>query len=140
MLSLVALTLLIIYLFPRVTRRVPATLVAILSVSLLVAFAGIKTRTVGDLGSISGGIPSFHLPHVPLTLETLEIIFPYALILAGIGLTESLLTLNLIDLMTDTRGKANRECMAQGAANFVAGFFFGNGGMCHDWAEPDQCQ
>ena len=76
MLSLVALTLLIIYLFPRVTRRVPATLVAILSVSLLVAFAGIKTRTVGDLGSISGGIPSFHLPHVPLTLETLEIIFP----------------------------------------------------------------
>ena len=128
MLSLVALTLLIIYLFPRVTRRVPATLVAILSVSLLVAFAGIKTRTVGDLGSISGGIPSFHLPHVPLTLETLEIIFPYALILAGIGLTESLLTLNLIDLMTDTRGKANRECMAQGTANFVAGFFSGMGG------------
>lgn len=128
MLSLVALTLLIIYLFPRVTRRVPATLVAILSVSLLVAFTGIKTRTVGDLGSISGGLPSFHLPHVPLTLETLEIIFPYALILAGIGLTESLLTLNLIDLMTDTRGKANRECMAQGAANFIAGLFSGMGG------------
>lgn len=128
MLGLITITLLIIYLFPLVTRRVPSTLVAILAVSLLVAFTGIQTRTVGDLGSISGSIPSFHFPHVPLTLKTLEIIFPYSLILAGIGLTESLLTLNLIDLMTDSRGKANRECMAQGAANVFVGLFSGMGG------------
>ena len=126
--GLIALTLLIIYLFPKITKAVPATLVGIVAVSLLVAFTGIETKTVGDLGSIAGGLPTFHIPSVDFSFATLRIIFPYALILAAIGLIESLLTLNLIDEMTDTRGKPNRECMAQGAANIVTGFFGGMGG------------
>jgi SulP family sulfate permease len=128
MLGLVALTMAIIYLLPRFTKAVPSSLAAILVVSLLVATLGLETKTVGDMGSIAGGLPQFHIPQVPLTLETLYIIFPYALILAAIGLIESLLTLNLIDDMTDTRGKPNRECFAQGAANVVAGFFATMGG------------
>ncbi len=128
MLGLIALTMAIIYLLPRLTRAVPATLVAILAVSALVGLLGIDTKTVGDLGSIKGGLPSFHLPQVPLNWESLRIIFPYALILAAIGLIESLLTLNLIDDMTDTRGQPNRESMAQGAANVVTGLFGGMGG------------
>lgn len=128
MLGLAALTMAIIYLFPRVTRAVPATLVGILAVSALVALGGIDTKTVGDLGSIKGGFPSFHLPQVPLTWETLAIIFPYALVLAAVGLIESLLTLTLIDEITDTRGQPNRESMAQGAANVVTGLFGGMGG------------
>ncbi|MCC6073300.1 SulP family inorganic anion transporter [Massilia sp. GCM10020059] len=128
MLGLAALTMAIIYLFPRLTRAVPSTLVGILAVSALVAFAGIDTKTVGDLGSIKGGFPSFHLPQVPLTWETVAIIFPYALVLAAVGLIESLLTLTLIDEITDTRGQPNRESMAQGAANVVTGLFGGMGG------------
>jgi SulP family sulfate permease len=128
MLGLIALTMVIIYLFPKLTKAVPATLAGILIVSGLAAVLGIHTKTVGDLASIAGGLPSFHLPDVPLNWETLKIIFPHSLILAVIGLTESLLTLNLIDDMTDTRGKPNRECMAQGAANVVTGFFGGMGG------------
>ncbi|MBZ2207780.1 SulP family inorganic anion transporter [Massilia sp. R798] len=128
MLGLAALTMAIIYLFPRVTKAVPATLVGILAVSALVALGGIDTKTVGDLGSIKGGFPSFHLPQVPLSWETLAIIFPYALVLAAVGLIESLLTLTLIDEITDTRGQPNRESMAQGAANVVTGLFGGMGG------------
>ena len=128
MLGLAALTMAIIYLFPRVTKAVPATLVGILAVSALVAFGGIDTKTVGDLGSIKGGFPSFHLPQVPMTWDTLAIIFPYALVLAAVGLIESLLTLTLIDEITDTRGQPNRESMAQGAANVVTGLFGGMGG------------
>ena len=128
MLGLIALTMAIIYLFPKLTKAVPATLMGILVVSGLVAGFGIQTKTVGDLGSIAGGLPSFHLPGVSLNWETLKIIFPYSLILAAIGLIESLLTLNLIDAITDTRGRPNRECMAQGAANVVTGFFGGMGG------------
>jgi SulP family sulfate permease len=128
MLGLVALTMAVIYLIPKLTKAVPATLAGILIVSAAAAVLGIHTKTVGDLASIAGGLPKFHLPAVPLNLETLKIIFPYALILAVIGLTESLLTLNLIDDMTDTRGRPNRECMAQGVANVVTGFFGGMGG------------
>ena len=128
MFGLIALTMAIIYLFPKLTKAFPSTLAGILIVSVLAAVAGIHTKTVGDLASIAGGLPKFHLPEVPLNWETLKIISPYALILAIIGLTESLLTLNLIDDMTDTRGKPNRECMAQGAANVVTGFFGGMGG------------
>ena len=128
MLGLALLTMAVIYLFPRLTKAVPATLAGILAVSLLVALAGIDTKTVGDLGSIKGGLPSFHLPQVPLNWETLRIIFPYALILAAVGLIESLLTLTLIDEITDTRGQPNRESMAQGAANIVTGLFGGMGG------------
>jgi sulfate permease, SulP family len=128
MLGLVALTMAVIYLLPKLTKVIPATLAGILVTSLVVAAFGIETRTVGDLGSIKGGLPSFHLPDVPLSWETLRIVFPYSLILAAIGLIESLLTLNLIDDMTNTRGRPNRECMAQGAANVVTGFFGGMGG------------
>lgn len=128
MLGLVALTMAIIYLLPRLTKAIPSSLAAILLVSALVAGLGISTKTVGDMGSIAGGLPQFHLPQVPLSLDTLYIIFPYALILAAIGLIESLLTLNLIDEITDTRGKPNRECLAQGIANVVAGFFATMGG------------
>lgn len=128
MLGLVALTMLIIYLLPSLTKAVPSALAAIVVVSVLVAGLGLETRTVGDLGSIAGGLPNFHIPDVPFDLETLKIIFPYSLILAAIGLIESLLTLNLIDEMTNTRGQPNRESMAQGAANVATGFFGGMGG------------
>ncbi len=128
MIGLIALTVLLIYALPKLTQAVPATLVAILSVSLLVLGLDIDTKTVGDLGSIKGGLPSFHLPVVPFNLETLKIVLPYSLILAAIGLIESLLTLTLIDDMTDTRGRPNRECAAQGAANVITGFFGGMGG------------
>jgi SulP family sulfate permease len=128
MAGLIVLTMAIIYIFPKISTAVPATLVGILFVSVLVAVTGINTKTVGDLGSIAGGLPSFHIPDVSFSWDTFKIIFPYALILAAIGLIESLLTLNLIDEMTDTRGQPNKECMAQGAANIVTGFFGGMGG------------
>lgn len=128
MLGLIAATIAIIYLLPKLTKAIPSTLVAILAVSAAVIFLNIETKTVGDLGSIAGGLPSFHLPQVPFTLETLYIIAPYSLILAAIGLIETLLTLNLIDDMTDTRGQPNRESMAQGVANFITGLFGGMGG------------
>jgi SulP family sulfate permease len=128
MVGLIALTMLVIYLLPLLTKAVPSTLVAIVVVSMLVIGLDIDTKTVGDLGSIAGGLPDFHLPQVPFSLDTLMIVLPYSLILAAIGLIESLLTLNLIDDMTDTRGRPNRECAAQGAANVVTGFFGGMGG------------
>ena len=128
MFGLIAVTVAVIYLLPKLTRIVPSTLAAIMLVSFGVILFGIDTRTVGDLGSIAGGLPSFHLPQVPFDLHTLRIIFPYALILAAIGLIETLLTLNLIDDMTDTRGRPNRESLAQGIANFVTGLFGGMGG------------
>ncbi|HEY8967278.1 MAG TPA: SulP family inorganic anion transporter [Candidatus Methylacidiphilales bacterium] len=128
MLGLVALTVSVIVLAPRVTRFLPAPLAGILAVSAFVALCGIPAKTVGDMASIKGGLPPFHLPAVPLDFGTLRIILPYSVILALIGLTESLLTLNLIDDITDTRGRPNRECLAQGAANVVTGFFGGMGG------------
>jgi SulP family sulfate permease len=128
MLGLVALTMAIIYLTPRITKAVPATLVGIVVVAVLAHVLHIDTRTVGQLGSIAGGLPSFHVPSVPFTLETLRIVLPYSLVLAGVGLIETLLTLTLIDEITDTRGQPNRESMAQGAANIVTALFGGMGG------------
>ena len=128
MLGLVALTMLVIYLTPKLTKAMPATLVGIVVASAVVFAFGIETRTVGDMGSIAGNLPHLRMPLVPMNFETLKIVFPYALILAAIGLIESLLTLNLIDDMTGTRGQPNRESMAQGAANVVAGFFGSMGG------------
>ncbi|MDP2144885.1 MAG: SulP family inorganic anion transporter [Gallionella sp.] len=128
MLGLIALTMTIIYLLPKLTKVIPSALAAIAATSALVIFVGIDTKTVGDMASIAGGLPSFHLPEIPLNWETLQIIFPYSVILAAIGLIESLLTLNLIDTMTDTRGKPNRACVGQGVANVVTGFFGGMGG------------
>lgn len=126
--ALIVLTMAIIYITPRLTRAVPASLAGIVIVSLIVIFGGVETRTVGDLASIEGGLPAFHIPSVPFDFETLRIILPYSLILAAIGLIESLLTLNLIDEMTDTRGRPNRECFGQGVANVVTGLFGGMGG------------
>ncbi|MDD5365179.1 MAG: SulP family inorganic anion transporter [Gallionellaceae bacterium] len=128
MIGLIVLTMAIIYLLPRLTKAVPSTLAGIVVVSLLAIYAGIDTKTVGDMASIEGGLPQFHIPSVPFTWETLRIVFPYSLILAAVGLIESLLTLNLIDEMTDSRGMPNRECVAQGSANIVTGLFGGMGG------------
>lgn len=128
MVGFVALTMAIIYLFPKITSAVPAPLVAIITVSLIVIGFNIDTKTVGDVASVSGGLPDFHIPSVPFTLETLWIILPYSLILAAIGLIESLLTLSLIDELTETHGRTNRECVGQGVANVATGFFGGMGG------------
>lgn len=128
MLGLVLLTMLIMYVLPKFTRALPAGLVAIIGVSLLAIFGGLDTKSVGDIASIGGGLPPFHVPAVPLNLETLQIIFPYAIILAAIGLIESLLTMSVIDEMTDTRGQGNRVSIGQGVANLVTGFFGGMGG------------
>lgn len=128
MLALIVLTMLVIYFLPKITKSFPAPLAGILVVSGLVLGFGIDTKSVGDLASIKGGFPSFHIPNIDFSFETIKIIFPYSLILAGIGLIESLLTLTLIDELTETRGKGNKECVAQGAANVVTGFFGGMGG------------
>jgi len=128
LIGLVALTMAIIHFLPKLTNAIPSSLAAILVVSLLVIGFGIDTNTVGDLASIEGGLPQFHIPSVPFTLETLWIILPYAVVLAAIGLIESLLTLSLIDDLTNTRGKGNRECIGQGIANTATGLFGGMGG------------
>lgn len=126
--GLILLTMLIINFLPRLTTLVPSSLAAIVVVSLLVIFLDIDTNTVGDLASIKGGLPQFHIPEVAFNLETLKIILPYSIILAAIGLIESLLTLTLIDELTNTRGRGNRECVGQGIANTVTGMFGGMGG------------
>lgn len=128
LLGLVALTMAIIHFLPRFTRAIPSSLAAIVVVTLLVIGLDLDTRVVGDVASIKGGLPSFHVPSVPFTWETLTIIFPYAAVLAAIGLIESLLTLRLIDEITETRGRGNRECVGQGVANTVTGLFGGMGG------------
>ncbi|WP_417206695.1 SulP family inorganic anion transporter [Antarctobacter sp.] len=128
MLGLTALTMVIIWVMPKISKVVPAPLVGIFIVAALVIGFGLDVPRVGDLASIQGGLPTFHLPAVPFNLETLEIILPYAVILAAIGLIESLLTLNLVGEMTGKRGGASQECLAQGAANVLTGFFGGMGG------------
>lgn len=128
LLGLVLLTMLIIWGLPKLTKVVPASLTAIVVVFGLVAFIGIDTKTVGDIASIQGGFPPFHIPSVPFNIETLMLIFPYAAIVAGVGLIESLLTLNIVDEITETRGRGNKEAVAQGAANILSGVFSGMGG------------
>jgi SulP family sulfate permease len=124
----VILTMSIIWLLPKLTKTLPATLVAILSTTILVLIFKVDIPSVGDLASVKGGLPNFLIPSVPLNLETLKIIFPYAFILAAIGLIESLLTLNLVSEITNKKGGASQECLAQGLANTVTGFFGGMGG------------
>ena len=128
LLGLVALTMFIIWGLPKINKALPASLIAILSVFGIVVFFGIDTKTVGDIASINGGFPPFHLPDIPFKFNTLVIIFPYAAIIAGVGLIESLLTLNIIDEITETRGRGNKEAVAQGAANILSGVFSGMGG------------
>ncbi|SDI74727.1 SulP family inorganic anion transporter [Mucilaginibacter gossypii] len=126
--GLVFLTIAIIVVLPRLTKSVPPSLVAIIVVFIIVLSFGVHTKTVSEIASVSGGFPPFHIPRVPFDLKTLEVVFPYALIMAAVGLTEGLLTLNLVDEMTGTRGNGNRESIAQGTANILNGFFFGMGG------------
>ncbi|WP_026977514.1 SulP family inorganic anion transporter [Flavobacterium tegetincola] len=128
MLGLVALTIAIVVLLPKITKAVPSSLVAIIVVFALVLVFGIDTKTVQDIASVEGGFPPFHIPNIPWTFETLKLIAPYSLIFAAVGLTEGLLTLNLVDEITGTRGKSNRECIAQGSSNILNGFFNGMGG------------
>ncbi|AYE86945.1 SulP family inorganic anion transporter [Sulfitobacter sp. D7] len=128
MLALVAATMAIIWITPRITKLIPAPLAGIGVIAALVIGFGLDVPRVGDLASIQGGLPSLHIPMVPLTWETFEIILPYAVILAAIGLIESLLTLNLVGDLTGKRGGASQECIAQGVANTVTGFFGGMGG------------
>ncbi len=128
MLGFIVLTMAIIHFLPKLTKVVPSSLAAIVVVSAIIIGFGIHTRSVGDIASIAGGLPEFHLPQVAFDFETLKIIFPYSFIMALVGLIESLLTLTVVDEMTETRGRGNKECVAQGVANITTGFFGGMGG------------
>lgn len=126
--GLTLLTILIVYIFPKISKAIPASLVALITTTLIVYFGGIDTRKIIDIASVSGSLPSFHIPGVPFNLDTLKIIFPYAIVMAVVGLIESLLTLNMTDELTGTKGSANQESIAQGTANIFNGFFGGMGG------------
>jgi SulP family sulfate permease len=134
MIGLVALTMAIMYFLPKISKAIPAALAGILVVTAIVIFGNIETETVksfiqsGGGQSIKAGLPSFNVPIIPFNLQTLKLILPYAFILAAVGMIESLMTLNLIDELTETRGSGNRECVAQGTANIINGFFGGMGG------------
>lgn len=134
MLTLVGLTMGIMILLPRLTKKLPSALIAIITVSLIVIFGEVETETVksfivaGGGDGIRAGLPTFNIPMIDLSFETIKFISPYALILSAIGLIESLMTLNLIDELTETHGNGNKECVAQGAANILNGFFGGMGG------------
>ncbi|MCS3507702.1 SulP family sulfate permease [Achromobacter sp. JUb104] len=125
---MVAGGLAIIYLFPRLTRAVPSPLIAIIVLTVISIYWGLPVNTVGDMGKLPSSLPSFLIPNVPFTLETLQIIFPYSLTMAAVGLLESMMTAQIVDDMTDTPSNKRRECKGQGIANFVTGFFGGMGG------------
>ena len=125
MYAMVAASLAIILIFPRFTKVIPAPLVAITIMTVLTVVLSLDTRVIGDMGQISASLPSFFLPNVPFSLETLQIIFPYALSLAFVGLIESLLTARIVDEMTDTTSNKATESRGQGIANIIAGFFGG---------------
>lgn len=124
----VAITLILLYTLPRFIKAVPAPLIALVILTAVSIFSGFELRTVGDLGNITQSLPSFFIPDVPFTFETLQIIFPYALSLAIVGLLESLLTSQIVDDMTGTESNKNRESRGQGTANFITGFFGGMAG------------
>lgn len=125
---MVAGGLAIIYLFPRLTRAVPSPLIAIIVLTVISIYWGLPVNTVGDMGKLPSSLPSFLIPNVPFTLETLQIILPYSLTMAAVGLLESMMTAQIVDDMTDTPSNKRRECKGQGIANFVTGFFGGMGG------------
>ena len=128
MCGLVVLTMLIVYLLPRLTKAVPPALVAIVAIGLLSQFTHLPSRTLGDMAHIAGGFPQFALPAMPMTIDAFKIVLPYAVLMAIVGLLETLLTFNLTDEMTETLGRPNRECLALGCANVVSGCFGGMGG------------
>lgn len=128
MFALVALGIAIIYSFPYVTTAVPSTLVAVVVVTAIAITMHVDVRTIGDMGTITATLPPFHIPEVPLNMETFMIVLPYSASLAIVGLSETLLTSKVIDEMTDTEGDRNRECRGLGIANIVSGFFSGTCG------------
>jgi SulP family sulfate permease len=128
MLGLVALTMGIIHFLPKLTTQIPSSLVAIVSISCLVIGLNLDTLVVQDMASIGGELPSLVSFTIPFNWDTLQFIAPFAFILAAVGLIESLMTLTLIDELTETRGNSTRECLGQGAANVITGFFGGMGG------------
>ena len=128
MIGLILLTMAIIHYLPRFTKVIPSTLAAIIVGTLIVLGLGLDTRTVADMASIKGVFPPFHLPEIDLSWDAFKIVFPYAIAMAAVGLIESLLTLNLVDELTETTGEPNRECVGQGVANIVTGMFSGMGG------------
>lgn len=128
MFALVALGIAIIYFFPYVTTAVPSTLVAVVVVTAIAIIGRVDVRTIGDMGNITATLPPFHIPEVPLNMETFMIVLPYSASLAIVGLSETLLTSKVIDEMTDSEGDRNRECRGLGIANIVSGFFSGTCG------------
>jgi len=126
--AMVAGGLAIIYLFPHVTRAVPSPLICIVVLTAIAMATGMDVRNIGDMGELPTSLPSFLLPDVPFSLETLQIIFPYAATMAAVGLLESLMTATIVDDLTDTPSDKDQECKGQGMANMVAGFFGGMGG------------
>jgi SulP family sulfate permease len=126
--ALVIITMLIMYFLPKYTKAVPAGLVAILMLTLVAYFSHIDTKTVAELGNISGGLPKFSIPNAPFNFDTFITILPYSIILALVGLIESLLTLSVLDEMSGKRGSGNKECIAQGVGNTACGFFGGMAG------------
>ncbi|MCL1702612.1 SulP family inorganic anion transporter [Lysinibacillus sp. Bpr_S20] len=124
----VAVTLLLVYTLPRFITVIPAPLIAIVVLTAVAIYSGVELRTIGDLGSITKAFPTFHIPNVPFTFETLQIIFPYSIALAIVGLLESLLTAQIVDDMTATESEKNKEARGQGIANFINGFFGGMAG------------
>ncbi|MBL0385264.1 SulP family inorganic anion transporter [Tumebacillus sp. ITR2] len=128
MYAMVAGTLAIIYLFPRVTKKFPSALLAIIVMTIVAVWTGADLRTVGDMGTITRDLPSFHIANIPFTFETLKILLPFSLSLAVVGMFESLLTATILDEMTQTKSDKNREIRGQGLANVVTGFFGGMAG------------
>lgn len=128
MIGLVLVTMAIIHFLPKLTKAIPSSLAAIIAVAFITNIFNIDTTTVGDIAKVGGGFPTIKIPNVPFGLETLRIILPYSIILASIGLIESLMTLTLIDDITDTRGRSNKECVGQGFANICAGLISSMGG------------
>ncbi|MDW2876158.1 MULTISPECIES: SulP family inorganic anion transporter [Bacillaceae] len=124
----VAITLAIVYILPRFLKAIPAPLIAIVVLTAIAIYSGTELRTVGDLGAITRSLPSFFIPDVPFSFETLAIIFPYSLALSIVGLLESLLTASIVDDMTGTESNKNEESRGQGMANLVNGFFGGMAG------------
>lgn len=124
----VAITLIIVYVLPRFIKSIPAPLIAIITLTAISIFTHSDLRTVGDLGAITKTLPVFLIPDVPLTFETLRIIFPYSIALAIVGLLETLLTASIVDDMTGTASNKNRESRGQGIANIINGFFGGMAG------------
>ena len=137
MIGLVLLTMAIIWLLPKLTKKIPAALTAILITTLIVVFGGLDVSTVGSYivegggTGLKGELPSFNTDlwkNLPINLDTFKFILPYAFLAASVGLIETLMTMNLVDELTETRGNGNRECVAQGAGNIVSGLFGGTGG------------